>query len=78
MGFLANEVAEVFPHAVTDVDGQLFGFSTIKMLDTYQIQYAHYGATQSLIRKVKEQQSTIEGQQALFTTLLGAFSTLQS
>ena len=55
VGFIAQEVEQVFPKSIFEVYNDSVS-TTIKLLNTDQIQMAHYGTTQLLM-------STVEGQQ---------------
>jgi hypothetical protein len=55
LGFLATDVEEVFPKSVlyTKLDS-LPEFSTIRTIDTNQVEMAHIGATKHLMHRVEE------------------------
>jgi hypothetical protein len=55
LGFLATEVEHFFPNSVVYTQLQsLPEFSTIRTIDTNQVEMAHIGATKSLMHKVEE------------------------
>jgi hypothetical protein len=62
LGFLATELEGVFPKSVsyTEIPGLQ---STFRVIDTQQIEMAHIGATQHLIRRVESLFSTVESLQ---------------
>jgi len=71
LGFLATELEEVFPKSITytkleDVPG--FD-STIRMIDTQQVEMAHIGATKVLMAKMTGLQATLEAARQEISTL---------
>jgi hypothetical protein len=59
IGIMADEYETFFPKSVTK--HVLPGFSTIKTVDTQQLDMAHLGATQYLLKEVAELRSTLHG-----------------
>jgi hypothetical protein len=59
IGIMADEYETFFPKSVTTQ--VLPGFSTIKTVDTQQLDMAHLGATQYLLNEVAELRSTLHG-----------------
>lgn len=62
LGFLATDLEEVFPKSVSYTEIPALQ-STFRVIDTQQIEMAHIGATQHLIRRVERLFSTVEGLQ---------------
>ena len=62
LGFLATELQEVFPKSVSYMEIPALQ-STFRVIDTQQIEMAHLGATQHLMRRVEVLQSTLAGLQ---------------
>jgi hypothetical protein len=61
LGFLANEVAEFFPHSVTPSRITLAGQEMdIKTVDFQQIKMAHIGATKDLMRRIEALEHVLE------------------
>jgi hypothetical protein len=59
LGFLATELETYFPKSITYT--QLEGFdSTVRMVDTQQVEMAHIGATKVLMAKVEELEARLE------------------
>jgi hypothetical protein len=69
LGFIADEVEEVFPKSVHLADAPVKGLGTIRFVNFEQIHMAHYGATQQLMKIVEAQGSTICGMQATLAAL---------
>jgi len=63
LGFLATELEQVFPKSVTYTEIPAL-HSTFRVIDTQQIEMAHMGATQHLMRRVESLYSTLEGLKA--------------
>lgn len=64
LGFLATELEQVFPKSVTYTEIPAL-HSTFRVIDSQQIDMAHIGATQHLMRRVESLSSTLEGLKAL-------------
>jgi len=64
LGFLATELEQAFPKSVTYTEIPAL-HSTFRVIDTQQIEMAHIGATQHLMRRVEGLYSTLEGLKAL-------------
>ena len=81
LGFIADELSSIFPKSVHENSLKFGKFSTILFVNLEQVQMAHFGATQQLMKIVEQQQSTINGQQlmyqTLFTQVSQLFSTIQ-
>lgn len=60
LGFLATELEQVFPKSVTYTEIPAL-HSTFRVIDSQQIEMAHIGATQYLMRRVESLYSTVEG-----------------
>jgi hypothetical protein len=76
LGFIAQEVYDVFPKAVTS--SICYGFDDFLLLNADQIFKVNYGATKQLIHMNKEQESTIQGQQVSIQTLFSTTQGLQT
>ena len=63
LGFLATELEEVFPKSVTYTEIPALQ-STFRVIDSQQIDMAHIGATQHMMRRVEALSSTLEGLKA--------------
>jgi hypothetical protein len=61
LGFLATDVERVFPKSIayTTLEGVPGYTSTIRTLDTQQIEMAHIGATQQLLQRVSTLSETV-------------------
>jgi hypothetical protein len=60
LGFLANEMEEIFPKSVSYTQLEVPGFqSTFRMIDTQQMDMAHIGATQHLMQRVETLYTTL-------------------
>ncbi len=70
IGFLSNEVKEIFPKSVFDMPFKAGPLKTIQTVNTEQIEMTHIGATQLLIQKIEEQQSTILSLQSTLQSIL--------
>ena len=60
LGIMADEYEQVFPKSVTTVKSPVPGLSTIKTVDTQQLDMAHLGATQYLLKEIAELREQIE------------------
>jgi hypothetical protein len=71
LGFLATELEEIFPKSITYTKLQeIPGFdSTIRMIDTQQIEMAHIGATKVLMEKMTSLEATVEATKQEISTL---------
>jgi len=58
LGVMADEYEAFFPKSVTKQE--VPGFSTVKTIDTQQLDMAHLGATQYLLKEVAALRSTVE------------------
>jgi hypothetical protein len=63
LGFIADEVKEIFPKSVHRAEAPIQGLGQISFVNFEQIHMAHYGATQQLMKVVEAQSSTIAGMQ---------------
>jgi hypothetical protein len=63
LGFLATELEQVFPKSVTYTEIPAL-HSTFRVIDSQQIDMAHIGATQHLMKRVEALYSTVEGLKA--------------
>ena len=54
LGILADEYERHFPKSITLQEGVVPGFSTIKTVDTQQLEMAHLGATKYLLDEIEE------------------------
>jgi len=61
LGILADEYEVHFPKSVVEREAPIPGYSTIKTVDTQQLEMAHLGATQYLLEEVAELRSTLDG-----------------
>jgi len=59
LGIMADEYEAFFPKSITKQE--VPGFSTIKTVDTQQLDMAHLGATQYLLKEVEALRSTVKG-----------------
>jgi hypothetical protein len=64
------EVKEIFPKSVFDMPFKVGPFQSLQTINTEQIEMTHIGTTQLLIKKIEEQQSTIQSLQSTLQTLL--------
>jgi hypothetical protein len=64
LGFLATELEQVFPKSVTYTEIPAL-HSTFRVIDSQQIDMAHIGATQHLMRRIDALYSTLEGLKTL-------------
>jgi hypothetical protein len=78
LGFIADELASIFPKSVNENNLKVTGFSTIHFVSYEQLHMSHFGATQQLMNIIDQQQSTISGQQVMFQTLFTQVSQLSS
>ena len=71
LGLIATDLEKVFPKSVTYTSlSEIPGFqSTFRMIDTQQIDMAHIGATQHLMRQVERLYETIESTKQEISTL---------
>jgi hypothetical protein len=60
LGFLATELEQAFPKSVTYSEIPAL-HSTFRVIDTQQIEMAHIGATQHMMRRIDALYSTLEG-----------------
>ena len=60
LGIIADEYEQFFPKSVSIVKSPLPGLSTIKTVDTQQLDMAHLGATQYLLKEIAELRAVIE------------------
>jgi hypothetical protein len=60
LGFLATELEHAFPKSVTYSEIPAL-HSTFRVIDTQQIEMAHIGATQHMMRRIETLCSTLEG-----------------
>jgi hypothetical protein len=58
LGVMADEYEQFFPKSITLQD--VAGFSTVKTVDTQQLDMAHLGATQYLLKEVEALRSTVK------------------
>lgn len=61
IGIMADEYEQFFPKSVTTVASPVPGLSTIRTVDTQQLDMAHLGATQYLLKEIAELRERIEG-----------------
>jgi len=61
LGILADEYEVHFPKSVVEREAHIPGYSTIKTVDTQQLEMAHLGATQYLLQQIAELRSTVRG-----------------
>jgi hypothetical protein len=69
LGFLANELEPYFPNSVVEQEVALPGYSTLKTIDTQQMEMAHLGATKYLIQQVSTLQLQLDDACAQISTL---------
>jgi hypothetical protein len=70
LGFLATDLEPHFPKSVTRTEIDLPGVaSSIRMIDTQQIEMAHIGATQHLMHRVETLASTLLSHRSELSTL---------
>ena len=71
LGLIATDLEKVFPKSITYTSlTEIPGFqSTFRMIDTQQVDMAHIGATQHLMRKVERLYETIESTKQEISTL---------
>lgn len=62
LGILATDLEQAFPKSITYTTLSP-AFSTIRLVDTQQLEMAHLGATQALVSRVESLQSTFAGLQ---------------
>ena len=60
IGFLATELEQAFPKSISYSEIPAL-HSTFRVIDTQQIEMAHIGATQHMMRRVESLYSTVEG-----------------
>jgi hypothetical protein len=60
LGIMADEYEQVFPKSVTTIQSPVPGLSTIKTVDTQQLDMAHLGATQYLLKEIAELREQID------------------
>jgi hypothetical protein len=68
LGFLATELEQVFPKSVTYTEIPALQ-STFRVIDSQQIEMAHIGATQHMMRRVDALYSTLEGLKGELSTI---------
>ena len=68
LGFLATELEHAFPKSITYKEIPELQ-STFRVIDTQQIEMAHIGATQQLMRRVEGLSSTLQGLQSLVSPI---------
>ena len=59
LGILANELETPFPHSVRETELAVGTVSSIKTVDTQQLEMAHLGATKLLIGEIAELKATL-------------------
>ena len=60
LGIIADEYEQFFPKSVTSMQSPLPHLSTIKTVDTQQLDMAHLGATQYLLKEIAELRAAID------------------
>ena len=60
LGIMADEYEQVFPKSVTVIESPVPGLSTIKTVDTQQLDMAHLGATQYLLKEIAELRDQVD------------------
>jgi hypothetical protein len=60
LGIMADEYEQYFPKSVSIVDSPVPGLSTIKTVDTQQLDMAHLGATQYLLKEIAELRAAVD------------------
>ena len=65
LGIMADEYEQFFPKSVTSMQSPLPHLSTIKTVDTQQLDMAHLGATQYLLKEIAELRAAIDKLDAL-------------
>jgi len=60
LGIMADEYEQIFPKSVTIMKSPVPGLSSIKTVDTQQLDMAHLGATQYLLNEIAELREIIE------------------
>jgi len=60
LGIIADEYEQFFPKSVTSMQSPLPHLSTIKTVDTQQLDMAHLGATQYLLKEIAELKAAID------------------
>jgi hypothetical protein len=60
LGIMADEYEQVFPKSVSVMESPVPGLSTIKTVDTQQLDMAHLGATQYLLKEIAELREAID------------------
>lgn len=60
LGIMADEYEQFFPKSVTSMPSPLSHLSTIKTVDTQQLDMAHLGATQYLLKEIAELRAAID------------------
>jgi len=68
LGFLATELEQAFPKSVTYTEIPAL-HSTFRVIDSQQIEMAHIGATQHMMRRVDALYSTLEGLKGELSTI---------
>ena len=60
LGIIADEYEQFFPKSVTSMQSPLSHLSTIKTVDTQQLDMAHLGATQYLLKEIAELRAAVD------------------
>jgi hypothetical protein len=60
LGIMADEYEQFFPKSVTTIQSPVPNLSTVKAVDTQQLDMAHLGATQYLLKEIAELRELID------------------